>query len=466
MTNNSQIDNSSLRLFHEQMRGAVLTSGDLGYDRARAIWNGRIDGRPKAIARCVAAADVITAVNFAREHGLLLSIKSGGHSYAGKSTCNDSLMIDLSQMNDVQIDERARTAVVGPGATWGAFDERAQAFGLATTGGTVSSVGVGGLALGGGSGYLARKYGLTVDNLIAADIVTADGRLVHASQQENPDLFWGLRGGGGNFGVVTSLAFQLHEVGPTVLAGQIIFSFQDALEVLQFYRTFMSTAPDEVQCYAFLLRVPPLPEFPAQHHGKVALDLVVCCAGSLTEGKAVLQPLRDLGKPILDTVQPMPYTALQQAFDGGLPKGQRYYSKAVYLPELSDELITVVLQHAETLRGTYTTAYFSAESGAASRPDSAATAFPHRHGGYGFHIIAGWENPEADDEVIGWARGFFRSLIPYSSSGIYVNLLGEDEDDRVPASYGTNYQRLVEIKNKWDPDNLFQINHNIAPTGR
>ena len=457
------MERNGFNILAETTRGPLLLPGDSGYDEARMVWNGRFDNRPSAIQRCSGVADVIASVSFAREEGLNLCVKGGGHSFAGKSACDGGFMLDLSLMKGIWLDRRNKTAHVRSGETWGAFDHEAQAFGLATPGGTASSVGVAGLTLGGGSGYLTRKYGLTIDNLVSADVVTADGVLVTASDSENQDLFWGLRGGGGNLGIASSFKFRLHEVGPIVLAGQVIYPLDQAADVMRFYREFMAAASDDIQCYAFFLRLPPLPGIAERYHGSVVLDLVVCYAGETDQGAAELAPLRNFGRPILDVVQPVPFTLLQKSFDAGLPKGGRYYSKATYLNELSNETIGSVLSRIESLKGTYTVVYFETEGGAAARVDAGATAFAHRDATHGFHIIAGWDDPSQDDEVMEWADGLYRSIGPLPDAGVYVNLLNENEDDRIRSAYGANYDKLVELKRQWDPENLFRANQNVLP---
>lgn len=458
------VDDTTLQQLRDSMRGPVLAPGDDGYDAARTVWNARLASRPAAVAQCTGPADVMAVVDVARDHDLPLSVKGGGHSYAGQSAAEGALMVDLSSMTGIRVDPDVKTAWVQAGATWGDFDHEAQALGLATTGVTVSTVGVAGSTLGGGTGYLARKHGLCLDNLIAADVVTADGDLVHASESENPDLFWGLRGGGSNFGVVTSFKFQLHEVGSEVLAGQIVHPMADAAEGLRFYRDFMADAPDVLQGYAFFIHVPPIPAFPEHYHGKTALDFVVAYAGDRSTGEEVLQPLRAFGDPILDGVRPQPYTALQQTFDEGVPKGQRWYSRAHYLDALPDEALDTVVEHVDPLPGPFSMVYFEPMGGAIGRVDPTATAFPHREAAYGFHILTGWADADQDDEIMDWTRDFHAAMAPYANGGVYVNLLGSDEEERVPSAYGLNYERLARLKRTYDPDNLFRKNHNVEPT--
>jgi len=445
----------------EAVSGEVVRPGDEGYDEARSVWNVRFDRRPKVIVRCREATDVQAAVRYARQEGLEISVKGGGHAYAANTVGEGGLLIDLSSMKEISVDPEAKTARVGAGVKWGEFHVATEEHALAPVGGTVSTVGVAGFTLGGGSGYLSRKYGMGVDNLLSADVVTANGQLVHASEDENPDLFWALRGGGGNFGVVTSFEFQLHEVGPEVLTGQIVYRFKDAAPVLRMYREFMDQAPDEVGCYAFILRIPPIPEFPEEFHGQLALDLVVFHPDPAAE--ETFRELLDFGDPILAFTMPQALTELLQAFDAGLPAGQRYESGSHDLRTLSDDTIDTFLSQIGSMPGEFTMAYIGAGGGAIGRVDPAATAFPHRDAPYGYHVLAGWMDPAQDTEITEWVSQFQRAMTPFATGGVYVNLLGTEEQQRVPAAYGTNYERLVEIKKKWDPDNVFRMNHNIQP---
>jgi FAD/FMN-containing dehydrogenase len=445
----------------DTLHGRVLQPDHADYDEARAIWNGMIDRHPALIVQCKSPADVMAAVNFAGEHHLPLTVKAGGHSIAGKSIYEDGLVVDVSAMNGVRVDPDAQRARVGPGATWGDFDREAQAFGLATTGGVDSRTGVAGLTLGGGLGYLARKYGLAIDNLLAVDVVTADGELRRASADKNPDLFWALRGGGGNVGIVTSFEFQLHEVGPKLLVAQIFHPYEHASSVLRYYRDFMMTAPDEVSCYALIAHVPPAPPFPEAYQGKPAVALVGCYAGPVAAGQEALAPLTAYGDPILNAVQPMPYTTLQSSFDAGYPNGARYYWKSQYLSELSDAAIDTVVQHGTSLPGALTAGGFEAMGGAVNQVETTATAFPHRHAAFNFSIFAGWTDPEDDEEIIAWTKAFHEAVAPYATGGTYLNYL--DRDDDRSAAYGPNHERLLAIKRAWDPDNLFRMNPVTVP---
>ena len=447
------------------INGEVVTSGVEGYDQGRAIWNGRFDRRPDVVVRCVSADDVKAAVDFARTRGLPLAVKAGGHSNAGHSAIEGGLLIDLGPMKGISVDPAMKTARVEPGVKWGEFNPIAEQHGLATPGGTISTVGVAGFTLGGGSGYLTRKHGMAVDNLLSVELVTADGRIVRASADENPDLFWGLRGGGGNFGIVTAFEFRLHEVGPEVLAGQIMHRLEDAPELLRSFREFMANAPDELQCYPFFLRIPPIDAFPEEFHGQVVLDFVVFHTDAGPDGEAALRPLIELGDPVISAVAPQSYSSVMEAFDAGLPAGQRYGSRAHYLTGITDDVIETIMTHAAGMAGPFTVAYLDPGGGAPSRVDPSATAFPHRDATYGFHIISGWMDSDQDDEVSAWADSFHEAMSHHATGGVYVNLLGPDETDRVRAAYGDNYERLAELKKKWDPDNLFRRTYNVEPKG-
>lgn len=445
--------------------GGVVQAGQEGYDEGRSVWNARFDSRPAAVARCRNGEDVAAVVRFVRDGDVPLAVKGGGHSNAGKSAAQGGVLLDCSLMKGVRVDTRGRTVLVEAGVRQREVDAAVQPHGLATAGGTCSSVGVAGLTLGGGSGYLSRKHGLVVDNLLAADVVTAEGRLVRASEDENADLFWAIRGGGGNFGVATAFEFRLHEVGPEVLAGQVMHRFDGAGDLLRHYRDYMAAAPESVQCYAAVLRVPPVDPFPRELHGHLALDFVVFNAETGAAGEAALRPLVEHGQPFLKAVGPQPYVAVQQTFDAGLPSGQRYDSRSHFFAHLDNSLIEVITSHAEGMVGPFTLAYLEPRGGAESRVGPSAMAYPHRDAAYGFQIQAGWTEPGQDEEILEWMTAFHAALEPHATGGVYVNLLGPGEDDRVPAAYGANYARLVELKTKWDPDNLFRANCNIPPKG-
>jgi hypothetical protein len=442
----------------------LVKPGESGFDDARALWNSRFDRSPDLIVRCQTSDDVKAAVDYARDQGLRLSVKGAGHSYAAHSVGDGGLLIDLSPMKAVRVDPEARTVTVEAGVTCGELDADTQAYGLATPLPTVSSVGVIGAALGGGAGYLTRKYGLTLDNVTSAEVVTADGRVLNVDSDENPSLFWAIRGGGGNFGVVTRLVIALHEVGPQVLSGQIVYPFDHAADHLRFFRDFMEAAPDEFQCYPFCFRVPPIDLFPQETHGKPVLDFVFCHQDP--DSADFIQPLRELGPVILDFVGPSAYVDTQTAFDANLPKGQRYTSKAHDLDGLSDGAIDVMVDFVPRMAGALTAAYFDPMGGAVGRVPVNETPYAGRETKYGFHIIAGWMNANEDEAVMGWASRFHEAMAAHASGGVYVNLIADDESDRIPSAYGSNYGRLVDLKDKWDPNNLFRSNYNIAPSGR
>jgi FAD/FMN-containing dehydrogenase len=445
-----------------QLHGQLLEPGHDGFDEACRIWNGRFTHRPDLVARCRRTEDVRACVDFAREQQVRLSVKGGGHSYAGKTVGDGGLLVDLSLMKGIRVNAEARTAIVEPGVTCGELDRAAQEHGLATPTPTVSSVGVIGAALSGGSGYLSRKHGLTLDNVISIDIVTADGREITASEREHPDLFWALRGAGANFGIATSVRLRLHDVAREVLAGQIIYPFDKAEALLKVYRDFMAQAPEDLQCYPFMFRIPPIDAFPGQFHGQPALDFVFCHLDA--RAADAVQPLRGLGDTILDVVGPLAYTAVQQGFDANLPQGQRYYSRAHLLAELSDRAISTITGHVIAMKGAFTAAYLEPYGGAIGRVGVSETAFHGRRAAYSLHVMAGWMDAGDDDAVMVWARAFHEAMASHATGGVYVNLLSEDEDERVAAAYGENHRRLVELKARWDPENRFQQNYNIKPS--
>jgi FAD/FMN-containing dehydrogenase len=450
----------------EAITGEMLTPGDDGYDEARAVWNGRFDRRPALIVRCTSADDVAAAVRLARARSMAISVKGGGHDYAGNTVGDGGLLIDLGRMRDVEVDPERRRARVGAGATWRQVDEATQAHGLATPAGTVSNVGVAGFTLGGGAGWLTRKHGLSVDNLLSAEVVTASGDIVQADATENPDLYWAIRGGGGNFGIVTGFEYALHEVGPDVVAGQVMYPVERGGELLRFFRDQMREAPDELMAFAFFLRVPPLEFFPEEHHGRIAIDFVLGWFGAVEEGEAALAPFRGHGDPIFDMVGPQPYLQLQQSFDAGMSsKGNRWYSRFHFIDDLTDEAIDTIVDGLGEMPGDFTTVYLGAEGGAPGRFDADATAYPHRSSECFLHIFPGWAEPSADDAVMAWARGLGDAVASHAAGGVYVNMLGEDEQSRLPAAYQANWERLRELKAKWDPDNVFRMNHNITPEG-
>lgn len=441
--------------FRSAQRGEVLTPGEAGYDAARTVWNGMIDRHPSLIARCQGTVDVIGAVNLAREHGLALAIRGGGHNVAGNAVCDGGLMLDLSPMQSVAIDPVNRVARVEGGVLWRHFDREAQAFGLATTGGTISATGVAGLTLGGGAGWLAGRFGLTCDNLRAVDIVTADGQARRASERENPDLFWAVRGAGANFGVVTAFEFALHPVGPLIHGGLVLHPIEQAGEVLRFYRNFAAQQPAELTTYAAILTLPD---------GHQAVALVPCYSGDPEAGGEALAPLKSYGTPLVDTVGPMPYLALQSMLDGAFPYGRQNYWKSSYVSELSDGAIDTIVEYARSVPSPATVILIQDVHGAASRVPVDATAFPHRDVPHSIAILSNWEQAGENERNIGWTRTFFEALQPQVRQESYVNELGHDESqERVRAAYGPNYPRLARLKAVYDPGNLFRYNQNIQP---
>jgi FAD/FMN-containing dehydrogenase len=448
------MDKAAIEELRTRMRGPLLCPGDSGYDEARALWNGMFDRRPALIARCAGVADVISAVNFAGDRGLQPAVRGGGHSFPGHSVSDGGLVIDLSAMKGIRVDPQSRTARAQPGVKWIDFDHETQAFGLATTGGTVSDTGIAGLTLGGGLGWLSGKYGLTVDNLISADVVLADGRALTASEKENQDLFWGLRGGCGNFGVVTSFEYQLHVVGPTILGGIVIYPLSRAKEVLRFYREFSKTAPDELTTYAGFVDPPD---------SGTVIALVACYCGPVDKGEKVVHPLTAFGPPAQNMLGPMPYMAQQCMFDAGFPAGSYYYTKGDFLAELTDETIEVLAEYAATKPSSLSGVLIQTVRGAASRVPSDAMAFAHRHLPYAPVIVSQWLDAADTAKNVGWTRDFAAALRSYAGGGVYVNDLGHDDADRVRLAYGANYERLATLKKKYDPENLFRLNPNIKP---
>jgi FAD/FMN-containing dehydrogenase len=446
------------------LRGALCLPGEPGYDEARTLWNAMIDKRPAAVVRAAGASDVIQTVRLAAQHGLLLSVRGGGHNIAGNAVCEGGLMLDLSRMVSVRVNPQTRTARVEPGAKLSDLDKETQAFGLATPIGINSTTGVAGLTLGGGFGWLSRKYGLTVDNLLSADVVTAAGELVHTSETAHPDLFWAIRGGGGNFGVVTSFEFRLHPVGPQVIAGLIVHPISAAKEVLREYRHLVSEAPDDLTCWVVLRKAPPLPFLPPEVHGTEVLILALCHSGDLAAGERAAAPFKAIGKPIADVVGPHPFTGWQAAFDPLLTPGERNYWKSHDFVELADGAIDVILNAIKGLPSPQCEVFIGNLGGAVNRVPAAATAYPHRDVNFIMNVHTRWSSPSEDQRCIAWARGFFDAAAPFATGGVYVNFMPDDEVQRVRSgAYGPNYDRLAKVKAKYDPRNLFRMNQNVAP---
>lgn len=438
------------------VRGQVLQPGDAGYDEARRIWNGMIDRRPAMIVRCTSADDVAAAVRVARANDLLVSVRGGDHNAAGNAVCEGGLMIDLAPMKGIAVDPDARTARVEPGVRWAELDAETQRHGLATTGGTVSDTGVAGLTLGGGLGWLGGRHGLSCDNLLSADVVLADGQQVRASDRDNPDLFWGLRGGSGNFGIVTAFTFRLHPVGPMVYAGMVAHPLPRATEVLRFYRDFTAAAPDEVTTACAFLTAPD--------GGKV-VAIAACHCGALEDGERALRPVKEFGAPVLDQMGPVPYVAFQGALDGAFPRGRRYYWKSAVLPALPDALIEGVGQRFGGAPSPFTFLLFQHFGNAVNRVPDEATAFPHRNARWDALVLSGWEDPAEDANQIAWSREVWESWRPHST-GVYVQVVTPDGGrEEVHAAYGARYERLAALKATYDPTNLFRMNANIIPAG-
>ncbi|OIJ42887.1 FAD-binding oxidoreductase [Massilia timonae] len=445
------------------LRGELFEANDAGYDDARAVWNAMIDRRPALIVRCAGTADVRASLAYARDHQLRLAVRSGGHNIAGSALCDDGLVIDLSRMKSVQVDPERRRAWVEGGATLRDFDHEAQAYGLATPLGINSTTGVAGLTLGGGFGWLSRTLGLAADNLLSAEIVTADAQRLQVSATEHPDLFWAIRGGGGNFGVVTRFEFALHPVGPQITAGLIVYPFAQAQSVLQQYRDAVATMAPDLTVWAVLRKAPPLPFLPPQAHGQDALVLPVFSPSPSDAVDAAIERIAKLGEPLGMHVGPMPYAAWQQIFDPMLTPGARNYWKSHNFTQLSDGAIDVVLRYASDLPTPQCEIFLGLLGGQAGAPPPQATAYPHRDALYVMNVHTRWEDPADDERCIAWARAFFADATPYASGGVYVNFMPQDEGERTSDAYGANYARLAQIKATYDPDNLFRTNQNIRP---
>ena len=451
-------------LRHE-LPGEVIAPNDPGYDEARRVWNAMIDKRPGVIVRPRGADDVVAAVDHARKRELPVAVRCGGHSVAGKSVCDDGLLIDLSLMKGVRVDPDCRTARANGGVLWGEFDRETQAFGLATPGGRVTTTGIGGFTLGGGYGWLSPKYGLACDNLISAEVVTADGRLLTASETENEDLFWGLRGGGGNFGIVTSFEFRLHPVGPTVVGGMLMHPLERAGEVLRAYRDYVDAGPDELATAFGLFPAPPEEFVPEYLRGETVLGIIACHCGELEDGERQVAPLREIGPPAVDLIGPMPYTELQALLDPTAPPGWRWYNTGEHLSGLTDPAIDTLVSHAPEGYAPLTQTIMFRHGGAVSRVDDAETAFVNREAAYLLHPLAAWLEPEDDERHIAWLRALVRAIEPFKTGGVYLNFT-PDDDALVPDAYGADkHARLIALKDKYDPDNLFRFNHNIRPSG-
>ena len=445
----------------KKVKGQIVLPDDPNYNEVRKIWNAMINRKPKVIVQCAEADDVLHALSYARENGLEISIRGGGHNIAGSALCNNGVLIDFSHMKAVSVDAQNRRAYVEPGATLGDFDKAVQAHGLATPVGINSITGIAGLTLGGGLGWLNRKYGMTVDNLVSADMITADGRKIRVSEDENTDLFWAIRGGGGNFGVVTQFEFKLHPVGPEILAGLLVFPINQAKQVLQKHREFVKTAPEELNIWVVIRKAPPLPFLPENVHGKEVVVLAIFYAGDIAEGEKLIDPIRSFGDPYGEHIGVQPYLQWQQAFDPLLMPGARNYWKSHNLTELSDGLLDSIIEFARKLPSPHCEIFLPLMSGAVNRVPSNAMAYGHRDVQFVLNVHGRWDEASQDESCISWAREFFNVSAPFASTGAYVNFMSGDEDGRVAAAYGANYDRLKQIKQKYDPENIFHNNQNI-----
>jgi FAD/FMN-containing dehydrogenase len=461
---NIMLNENSIKEFKANLRGGVIEPHDKGYDDARKVYNGMIHKRPRLIARCADVADVIQSVNFAREQGLLLAIRSGGHNAGGLGICDDGLVIDLAPMKYTRVDPTARTVTADGGCTWGDVDHATHVFGLATPSGIISTTGVGGLTLGGGIGHLTRKCGLTIDNLISADVVLADGNFVKASADESPDLFWAIRGGGGNFGVVTSLTFKLHPID-TVYGGPMLYELRETADVMKWYRDLIPTAPDDLNGFFAFLTVPPVAPFSEHLHMKKMCGVVWAYAGPLTKAEETFRPIRAFKKAALDFVGPLPQPALQPMFDALYPPGLQWYWRADFVNEINDKAIAQHIRFGSALPSMHSTMHLYPINGAASRVGKDDTAWNYRDATWAQVMVGVDPDPANNEKIISWTKSYYDALHLYSAGGAYVNfLMGDEGEGRVRATYGDNYQRLVAIKNKYDPDNLFRVNQNIKPS--
>jgi FAD/FMN-containing dehydrogenase len=457
------VDGGAVKEFASQIRGEVIGRGDATYDEQRKVWNGSIDRKPSLIARCSNVDDVVAAIRFARSQGLLVAVRGGGHSFPGLSVCDDGIVIDLGLMKGIELDLASRTARVQGGALLGELDAATQPHGLAVPAGIVTHTGIAGLTLGGGIGWVMRKYGLTIDNLLGVELVTADGEVVTASEDENADLFWGVRGGGGNFGVVTEFEFAMQPVGPTVYAGPVFWAMDDAPEVLRFYRDWVADCPDELMTVVTQRRAPALPIVPADLVGKQMISVTACWAGSVEDGEKVMRPLKEFGSPVLDVCQPKPFLAHQSTLDAGFEPGWWYYVRSCDVAELTDDVIDIVAEHGRRIVSPITSIALWQMGGAVARVGENDTAFHGRDAGFTFNINGNTMTAEGFDKERQWARDYWTALEPYHTS-VYVNFLMEEGEERIRQAYGAEkYDRLKALKQKYDPHNFFRLNQNISP---
>src|SRR6202142_970476 len=456
------LNEATIAAFRGSLRGGLIEPSDPSYEAARKVYNGMIDRRPRLIARCADVADVMTAVEFGREQKLLVAIRGGGHNAGGLGVCDDGLVIDLSRMNYVRVDPKKRTVLAGGGALWGDVDHAAHAFGLAVPAGIISTTGVGGLTLGGGIGHLTRQCGLTVDNLLSVDMVLADGRFVTANHKDNPDLFWAVRGGGGNFGVVTSFLFKAHPIH-TNYAGPMLWPMEDAADILRWYRGFIAKAPNALNGFFAFLTVPPGPPFPDQLHNKKMGGIVWSSTGPLKNAERVFNPIRKFKKPALDFVGPIPHPALQSMFDAIFPPGLQWYWKADFVRELKDEAIALHVKHGAMLPSMHSTMHLYPINGKASTVKNTDTPWSYRDAVWAAVMVGVDPDPANNEKISKWAKDYWTALHPYSAGGAYINFMMEEGDDRIRATYGKNYDRLAKVKKRYDPTNFFHLNPNIKP---
>jgi len=459
----SNVSNDAIAGLQSKIKGQIVLPSDANYDEVRAVWNAMIDKKPAVIVQCASADDVPAAINFARQHGLDISIRGAGHNIAGTSLADGALLIDFSKMKAVAVDQGTKRAFVEPGATLGDFDAAVQAHGLATPVGINSTTGIAGLTLGGGVGWLTRKYGMSVDVLVSVDVVTADGKKLHASESENADLFWAVRGGGGNFGVVTQFEFQLYSVGPEITAGLIVFPAAQSKQVLSRYRDYMESTPEEFNAWVVMRNAPPLPFLPEHVHGTNVVVLALFFAGDAARAEEVIAPLHKWGDPVGTHVGVMPYVQWQQAFDPLLTPGSRNYWKSHNFTELKDGLLDTLIEYAGQLPSPQCEIFVGLIAGAPNRVAPDAMAWGHRDAKYLLNVHSRWDAASDDKKCIDWARAFFKASQPFASGGAYVNFMTEEESGRVEAAYGANYGRLKELKRKYDPENVFHVNQNIKP---
>jgi FAD binding domain-containing protein/berberine-like enzyme len=458
------LDRAALQELESSFQGELVKAGDPPYEQHRAVWNGSIDRHPALIARCAGTDDVVSALRFAERTDLPLAVRSGGHSFPGQSVCDDGVVLDLRPMHEIRVDPDARTATAGAGALLGELDQATQEFGLVVPAGIVTHTGLAGLTLGGGIGWIMRKHGLTIDQLLSVRVVTTSGEVVRASQNENVDLFWGIRGGGGNFGIVTEFEFDLNDLGPQVLAGPIFWRMADSPEVLRFYRDWIAEAPDELMTIVIHRKAPPLPFVPPELHGELVVAVVCCYAGSIEDGERVVKPLRDFGAPVLDLCEPKPYLAHQSMFDPSFPHGRWYYMRSCDVAELSDDVIDTTVEHSLRIASPLTAFPIWQMGGAVARVDEDETAFNSRGVGHTFNITAMTEGADGFEAEREWARGLWSALEPHHMNTVYVNFLMEEGEDRVREAYGAErYDRLRRLKRKYDPQNRLRLNQNIPP---